>query len=69
MRKKVAGIFCPLYKKEIGDGKCLDICYELSNIKKEEFIKDIRKHNNINNEEIIEICEKCPNYPLEFPIR
>lgn len=69
MRKERVGIYCPLYKKEIGDGKCLDICYELSNIKKEEYIRDIRKHRNLTNEEMIDVCEKCPNFPFEFPIR
>lgn len=56
--------YCPLFKKEIDEGKCLDINYELILAKTEEELKLIKIKLSKKNEEIEKICERCPNYPL-----
>lgn len=56
--------FCPLIKKEIEYGKCVDINYELEGFKKEEEIKIIMRSNKMTKEEMAEICRNCPHNPL-----
>lgn len=56
--------FCPLIKKKIQYGRCIDINYEIEGFKKEEEIKEIQVLNKITKEKIVEICGNCPNNPL-----
>jgi hypothetical protein len=56
--------YCPLLEKEINEGKCLDINYELIKAKKEEELKILRKTLKKTNNEIEKVCENCPNNPL-----
>ena len=56
--------YCPLLNKDISEGKCLDINYELIKAKTEEYLPDIRRIRNNDNAEIEEICKNCPHYPL-----
>jgi hypothetical protein len=55
---------CPLLIREIEEGKCVDINYELIKAKKEEELKELRKLIKMTNAEIESICQGCPNYPL-----
>ncbi len=57
--------YCPLFKKTISYGRCVDINYELEKIIKENELKFIRRILVTNNKEIQNICIKCLNYPLE----
>ena len=54
--------FCILEKKEIHLGRCIEITAELSGLKKEDEIKDIKTRQKLNNNDIEKICVKCPNY-------
>lgn len=56
--------YCPLLEKEISEGKCLDINYELTKAKKEEELKVLRKILKKTSDEIEKVCEKCSNNPL-----
>jgi len=56
--------FCPLLNKEIEEGKCIEINYELIKAKKEEYLIEIKKMLKKSNDEIEKICETCSNYPL-----
>lgn len=49
-------------KKEIHLGRCIEITAELSGLKKEDEIKDIKKQKKLNNDDIEKICANCPNY-------
>lgn len=57
--------FCPLFKKEISEGLCIDINYERLEYFKGETLKDIMKQIHKNKGEINCICENCPNMPLK----
>ena len=54
--------FCLLEKKEIHLGRCIEITAELSGLKKEDEIKDIKKQKKLNNDDIEKICANCPHY-------
>lgn len=56
--------YCPLLNKEIEEGKCIEINYELIKAKKEEYLIEIRKMLKRSNDEIKKTCETCVNYPL-----
>jgi hypothetical protein len=53
-----------LFAKEIAEGKCFDINYELIKVKTEEELIVIKKFLNKTHNEIEYICKNCPNYPL-----
>lgn len=53
-------IQCPLLKKQIELGLCLDINYERLKYFNTGIIKEIGKTNEAVNTE----CEKCPNKPV-----
>ncbi len=56
-------IYCPLYKKSIAEGLCLDINLQsLGYFKVEEELKTLQK--TLSKELIIKICSNCPNQPL-----
>jgi hypothetical protein len=57
--------FCPLYKKEIAEGLCLDINYERLEYFKGETLKDIMTQLHKTKDEIDFVCENCPNLPLK----
>lgn len=52
--------FCPLYKKEISEGLCLDINYERLEYFKSEVLKGTMKQLQKSREEINHTCEHCP---------
>lgn len=54
--------YCLLEGHQINEAKCIEIIAELWELKTEEHIKEIRKKFNLTNKEMLEICEKCPNY-------
>jgi len=57
--------FCPLYKRKIDEGKCLDINYELIQAQKVEELKLLQKLLNKDVKEIEEICMNCSNFPFK----
>ena len=56
--------YCPLLNKDISEGNCLDINYELIKAKTEEYLPSIREIKKNDNFEIEKVCKNCPNYPL-----
>ena len=61
---KGSGWFCPLYQRDIAEGQCLDINYELTDYKVEEYLNDIRKITGKDKSRILDVCKSCPNYPF-----
>ncbi|QKS71233.1 hypothetical protein FLK61_31475 [Paenalkalicoccus suaedae] len=57
--------FCPLYNREIDEGKCLDINYELIRAKKKEELKMLQKFLKKDVKEIEKTCISCENYPFD----
>ena len=65
MEKEIkSGWLCPLYKKKISEGLCLDINYERLEYFKGDTVKNMMKQLHKNKSEIDCICEKCSNMPL-----
>ncbi len=60
--------YCPLYKKEISDGLCVDVIGEVQGLKKEEELKYIRQwYTKTSIEEIKLICKRSAIYdPIEY---
>ena len=56
--------FCPLLNKEISEGLCTDINYQRLNFVKTDVFGEIQNETKKTEAEINEICEKCPNLPL-----
>lgn len=56
--------YCPLLKKIIEEGLCVDINYENEKIMKEDELKAIKKMLKKTNAEIKETCQNCKHYPL-----
>jgi hypothetical protein len=55
---------CPLLDRDIAEGLCLDINYELLNIAALGLIAEIRQETGKSAEEVSSTCEACPNQPL-----
>ncbi|WP_251862602.1 hypothetical protein [Clostridium sp. Marseille-Q2269] len=56
--------YCPLKKEDISEGECIEITAELDNLKKEDHILEIGKKRKLSKEEMLKICESCPNYEI-----
>lgn len=56
--------YCPLILRAIEEWKCVEITAELGKAKKVEHVKEIEKIHKLTKEEMIKICEACPNYPF-----
>ncbi|AHF11240.1 hypothetical protein DEHRE_02270 [Dehalobacter restrictus DSM 9455] len=56
--------FCPIFQREIDNGKCLDINFEIEKIKKPEEIILIKRILGFNESKIKCICMSCKNYPM-----
>lgn len=54
--------YCLLKRKSIGEAECIEITAELDRLKTEDHLITLRKILNISNEQMLKICEKCPNY-------
>jgi len=57
--------YCHLKKENIGEAECIEITAELDRLKTEEHLIILRKSLRMSNEEMIKVCEKCPNYESE----
>ncbi|MBL0318616.1 MAG: hypothetical protein IPP74_04915 [Alphaproteobacteria bacterium] len=61
---KAARWLCPLLKKEINEGTCLDINYQRLELFKKDILKDIMKEKRYTLSDVNNTCENCPNLPL-----
>jgi hypothetical protein len=55
---------CPLLKREIPQGLCLDINYQRLKFCKPDVLTDAQRETGKTVEEISLVCEDCPNQPL-----
>lgn len=55
---------CPLYKRDIAEGKCLDINYERLGIMDAGCIREIARLTGRMKPEIDQTCRACPNFPF-----
>lgn len=56
---------CPLYKRDIAEGKCLDISYERLGFMDAGCIREIARMTGKTKAEIDETCKACPNFPFK----
>ena len=56
--------FCPLYGKDIAEGKCFDINYERLGIFNTNSLDEVTNYTGKREPEITHTCETCPNFPL-----
>lgn len=56
--------FCPLYRREIADGKCFDINYERLGYASLGCLKEIFTLTGKKEPQITKTCETCPNLPF-----
>lgn len=56
--------YCPLFKREIPEGLCLDINYPRLQLCKADVLMDAQQETSKTVEEVSVICEVCPNQPL-----
>ena len=57
--------YCPLYKRDIAEGKCLDINYERLGYMDGGCLREVAKLTGKAKAEIDETCEACPSFPFE----
>ena len=56
--------FCPLFGKNIAEGKCLDINYERLGYVSGGYLDDVKRTTGKQESEIAETCKACPNLPV-----
>lgn len=56
--------YCPLLKREISEGLCLDINCQRLQLFKADVLADAQRETGKTIDEISSICEACPNQPL-----
>lgn len=61
------GWFCPLYGKDVAEGKCLDINYERLGFFYVGVLDEVLKVTGKKEPEVSRTCEACPNLPLKDP--
>lgn len=64
MKKNETEWYCPLLKKNIDEGYCLDINYERLEYFNSGVIDSLLQVTRISKEELNKICEECKNQPL-----
>lgn|GEM_PF-1584752 len=57
--------YCPLKKENICEAECIEITSELDGMKTEEHLMKSRKALEMTNDEMLKVCELCPNYESE----
>ena len=57
--------YCPFYKRDIAEGKCLDINYERLGYMEAGCLREVTKLTGKTKAEIDETCEACPNFPFK----
>lgn len=55
---------CPIFGKDIAEGKCLDINYERLGLLQDGCLDEIRKVTGMKEDEVNRTCEACPNLPV-----
>lgn len=60
--------FCPLFQRDIAEGKCLDINYERLDYMQSGCLTEVTKLTGKRGAEINKVCNSCPNLP-EFALR
>jgi len=56
--------FCPLYGRDIAQGKCLDINYERLGYLLNGCLDEIAAVTSKKEPEVTQTCETCPNLPF-----
>jgi len=57
--------YCPLYKRNIAEGKCLDINYERLGYMNCGCLLEVTRLTGKTKAEIDLTCEACPNLPIK----
>ena len=57
--------FCPIYDKDIAEGKCLDINYERLGYLDAGCLDELTRITGKKEPEISKTCESCPNLPFK----
>lgn len=57
--------FCPIFKRDIASGKCLDINHERLGYFRSDSLHEIKKCTGLKKLEVDKTCEACPNLPLK----
>lgn len=58
------GWYCPLLKRWIEAGHCLDINYQRLGLFEEDVLESAKRETGLRVQEISVVCEACPNQPL-----
>lgn len=56
--------FCPLYRRHIPEGLCLDINFQRKGFFKHDVVKDVIHQQRITLELVHSICDTCIHMPL-----
>jgi hypothetical protein len=56
--------YCPLYEKDIAEGKCLDINYERLGYMNSGCLAEVDRLTGKNKSDVDRTCESCPNLPV-----
>ena len=56
--------FCPLFGKDIAEGKCLDINYERLGYMADGCLDEVKRITGKQEPEVTKTCESCPNLPF-----
>jgi len=62
LRDNSGSWYCPLLKKCISEGMCLEINYERLKLFKTDHLKKLKKTMTLNK--INHTCKSCPNLPI-----
>lgn len=57
--------YCPFYKRDIAEGKCLDINYERLGYMEAGCLREVAKLTGKTKAEIDDTCEACPSFPFK----
>jgi hypothetical protein len=57
--------YCPLYKRSIAEGKCLDINFERLGYMNCGCLHEVTKLTGKTKAEIDRTCIECPNLPIK----
>ncbi len=55
--------YCPLYKRTIAEGKCLDINFERLGYVRGEYLRELFRLTGKAKEAVDLKCQSCPNCP------
>ena len=63
-KKSTSNFFCPLYGRDIAQGKCFDINYERFGYLSDGCLDEITAVTGKKEPEIMKTCEACSNLPF-----